>query len=146
MHYYNSLALRLHFVGTDKLAAPDPMCCTCSTWYPYPLSAAHDVFIYQVSFQCAASAAYVNHNVQHQGMLHVFRVYLGATIAALFQQIAFPLIKKKKHKHEVHDQPGKEKRLHKKLWQDFKVSFCIKVNSSSFSSQLLRFLRKEFER
>ena len=52
--------------------------------------AAHDVFIYQVSFQCAASAAYVNHNVQHQGMLHVFRVYLGATIAALFQQIAFP--------------------------------------------------------
>ena len=32
----------------------------------------------------------VNHNVQHQGMLHVFRVYLGATIAALFQQIAFP--------------------------------------------------------
>ena len=52
--------------------------------------AAHDGFIYQVSFQCAASAAYVNHNVQHQGMLHVFRVYLGATIAALFQQIAFP--------------------------------------------------------
>ena len=72
-------------MGTDKLAIPDPMCCTLSA-----LSAAHDVFIYQVSFQCAASAAYVNHNVQHQGMLHVFRVYLGATIAALFQQIAFP--------------------------------------------------------
>ena len=33
----------------------------------------------------------VHYNVQHQGMLHVFRVYLGATIAALFQQIAFPL-------------------------------------------------------
>ena len=32
----------------------------------------------------------VHYNVQHQGMLHVFRVYLGATIAALFQQIAFP--------------------------------------------------------
>ena len=33
----------------------------------------------------------VHDNVQHQGMLHVFRFYLGATIAALFQQIAFPL-------------------------------------------------------
>ena len=27
-------------------------------------------------------------------MLHVFRVYLGATIAALFQQIAFPTFNK----------------------------------------------------